>query len=389
MTKPFPLRYSLPALLFVLGGTLACVLITDAFYSANKTIEEQARQQLKAMGESAAARLQQATPDVRGWKMALLECEPQLLQSSLYDESNHLVARADPPLSTNHNAVPIRRADPALLNAARAWQGMQIQARQMGDVLAGAIPAGKALPGAVVYLQMDLRSQKDLELVNNFRRAAMICGLALILVAVSWTYLNHSFTRRVACLIAAARNLAQGDLSRRASLTGHDEIAELSLTFNQMAAHAQTRTQELTESEERYRRVVETAYEGIFTIDASQRLSFVNRRLAEMLGSTIDAMTGRRLEDFLFEEDWAGHQNRMTRRHFSEASRYERRLRRQDGSVVWAIVSSNVMRDAAGHFLGAIGMATDITDRRELELQLRKARASAAANTRFSEVGIP
>ncbi len=199
----------------------------------------------------------------------------------------------------------------------------------------------------------------------------MICGLTLILVALSWSYLNRSFTRRMASLIAAARDYALGDLSRRVSLTGRDEFAELGLAFNQMAAQMQTRTQALTDSEERHRRIVETAYEGIFVIDAAQRLSFVNRRLAEMLGSTIDAVIGLPLGDFLFEEDRAGHQSRMTRRHLSEASRYERRLRRLDGIAVWTIMSSSVLRDASGNFMGAMGMATDITQRRELELQLR------------------
>jgi PAS domain S-box-containing protein len=43
-------------------------------------------------------------------------------------------------------------------------------------------------------------------------------------------------------------------------------------------------------SEERYRRIIETTPDGIWTIDAESRTTFVNRRMAEMLGYTVDEM---------------------------------------------------------------------------------------------------
>src|SRR5260370_1722663 len=55
----------------------------------------------------------------------------------------------------------------------------------------------------------------------------------------------------------------------------------------------------LRASEERYRRIVETAYEGIWVIDAQNLTTFVNPRMAEMLGWTVDEMVGRPLFDFL------------------------------------------------------------------------------------------
>ena len=213
---------------------------------------------------------------------------------------------------------------------------------------------------------------------NNFRQTAMIYCLLLLLMALGWGYLTRSFTRRVADLVAATSDLAQGDLERRTSLSGRDEFARLAQAFNQMAEQIQSSTRALRESEERYRRIVETAYEGIFVLDGAQRLTFANRRLAEMVGSTPEAIVGRPLSDYLFEEDRADHHNCMTYR--NGPARYERRLRRQDGTTVWTIMSSNVLRDPGGNFLGAIGMATDITQRRELELQLRKAQRMEAVS---------
>ena len=58
-------------------------------------------------------------------------------------------------------------------------------------------------------------------------------------------------------------------------------------------------------AEERHRRLVGTAEEGIWLLDAEDRTTFVNRRMAAMLGFTEDEMAGRPLLDFVPEESTA------------------------------------------------------------------------------------
>src|SRR4030095_12902706 len=50
----------------------------------------------------------------------------------------------------------------------------------------------------------------------------------------------------------------------------------------------------------------------------------------------------------------------------------EYRLRRADGTYRW-VLDRGVPRDAEGRFAGYIGSCIDMTDRRELEHELRKA----------------
>ena len=47
------------------------------------------------------------------------------------------------------------------------------------------------------------------------------------------------------------------------------------------------------ESEEKYRNIVETANEGIWIIDAEARTTYVNEKMAEMLGCSQEEMIGR------------------------------------------------------------------------------------------------
>jgi PAS domain S-box-containing protein len=128
--------------------------------------------------------------------------------------------------------------------------------------------------------------------------------------------------------------------------------------------------QKLAESEKRYRLIVETASEGVWTLDADCRTSYVNPRLAALLGCTVEEILGRPTEDFMFPEDVPAFHKRIARRREGESGSYELRLRRQDGSECWALVSASPVLDAAGSYAGSFAMVTDITDRKRVEKEL-------------------
>jgi PAS domain S-box-containing protein/putative nucleotidyltransferase with HDIG domain len=128
----------------------------------------------------------------------------------------------------------------------------------------------------------------------------------------------------------------------------------------------------LLESEEKYRRIVELAEEGILSIDEGQRISFANRAMAEILGYAQDELVGRPVGDFIFEEDQTELEHRIEERRRGEIGRYERKFRRKDGTTVWTLVSATPILDADGRFQGSFGMFTDITERKRAEEDLRR-----------------
>ncbi|MEW6442052.1 MAG: PAS domain S-box protein [bacterium] len=130
--------------------------------------------------------------------------------------------------------------------------------------------------------------------------------------------------------------------------------------------------QTLRESEERYRHIVETANEGIWSMDAEHRTTFVNLAMARMLGYEAGEMAGVPLEDFLFPDELEDHQRRMEVRHQGKDGRYERRFRRKDGGACWCLVSATALRDDQGRFAGSFAMLTDITARVVAETRLRE-----------------
>jgi PAS domain S-box-containing protein len=128
----------------------------------------------------------------------------------------------------------------------------------------------------------------------------------------------------------------------------------------------------LQQSEERFRRIVETASEGIWMLDAGCRTTFVNGRLAEILGYPVAELLGRPTEDFIFPEDLPAHARRVALRARGESDTYELRLRRRDGAELWALVSASPVLDAQGRYNGSFAMLSDITERKRAELALRR-----------------
>lgn len=130
-------------------------------------------------------------------------------------------------------------------------------------------------------------------------------------------------------------------------------------------------TADLTEqkvAEERYRRVIETAAEGICTIDATGRAEFVNRRMADILGYDFDRTRAIHASDIVLEEDRSVARALFERRRPGRSEEIELRLCRADGSPVWTRISASAFRDESG----ALWMVTDISERKAGEQKLRR-----------------
>lgn len=123
-------------------------------------------------------------------------------------------------------------------------------------------------------------------------------------------------------------------------------------------------------SEARYRQIVDTAYEGVWLVDAQAHTSFVNARTAHLLGYSAEEMLGKSLFDFMDASERADAERQMLRRFQKISEQHEFKFRRKDGSVLWAIVAASPLLDERGNAVGALGMLTDITRLKRAEATL-------------------
>ncbi|MCL1468496.1 PAS domain S-box protein [Argonema galeatum] len=138
---------------------------------------------------------------------------------------------------------------------------------------------------------------------------------------------------------------------------------ELQTTNRRLAANLM----KLKASEERYRRLVDTANEGIWTINAEGRIDYVNRRMAEMLGYSVEEILDRHIFEFMDEVS----RNLWQPKH-DVIAQNDLRFRRKDGTNLEAIVSTNPILTEKGKFLGTLATIADVTERKQAEEALRE-----------------
>jgi PAS domain S-box-containing protein len=143
----------------------------------------------------------------------------------------------------------------------------------------------------------------------------------------------------------------------------------------------------LRKSEEQYRRIVQTALEGIWGMDGTMRTTFVNPQLAAMLGYTSEEMLGRPIDEFICQEDLHDHSLQMRQRQQGKNGRYERRLRHKEGRIVWTQVSATSIQDSAGRFAGSFCMFTDITERKRTEEERKRLQGQLQQAQKMEAIG--
>lgn len=142
----------------------------------------------------------------------------------------------------------------------------------------------------------------------------------------------------------------------------------------------------LRHSEEKYRRLVETAQAGIWTLDDRGHTDYINLQMANMLGYPVDEILGKPFVQFLADPDDESMRTALREGRSQIQERVEVRYRRKDGSDLWAIVSSNPIVDSLGLVTGVLLMVVDISDRKRAEESLRQSQYRLRAAYRELEL---
>src|SRR5215472_7241708 len=146
------------------------------------------------------------------------------------------------------------------------------------------------------------------------------------------------------------------------------------------AEDALAREEKLRRAQEQYRNIIETTNEGVWMIDSGFRTTFVNHRMAEMLGYTPEEMLRRTPFDFVFPEDLLSKQADLERLWQGVREVFYARYRKKDGSELWALVSSTPVSSLTETFAGTLTMQSDVT-------LLRKAEETLLRNEKLITAG--
>ena len=139
-------------------------------------------------------------------------------------------------------------------------------------------------------------------------------------------------------------------------------------------------TEALAESEERFRLLFDEAPVAYHEIDAQGIVRRVNRAECHLLGYQPSDILGRHASDFVAEEEREKSREAVLRKMKGEIplTPFQREFARGDGTHILVEIHENLIRDTSGHIVGIRSALLDITERKQLEEQLRRAQKMEA-----------
>lgn len=175
-----------------------------------------------------------------------------------------------------------------------------------------------------------------------------------------------------------AREQLHGEIARLTTANRTLQIANQELE-RRLQRQTEVFKTALTESEKKYRNLVETSQELIWSVDIEGLLTFVNSAAERIYGYEPLEMIGHRFTDFLlpehkplqiqiFEQLLAPNSIQQAVANYA----YETVHIRKDGTLIHLRVNSMVNQAEDGTILGLTGTATDISDRLRSEEALQK-----------------
>jgi PAS domain S-box-containing protein len=135
----------------------------------------------------------------------------------------------------------------------------------------------------------------------------------------------------------------------------------------------------LRESEQRYRLLIEGMNDGVILVDENGMLSYVNEKLAEMLGYSPSEMIGHHKSEFLDDANLKIVEEQTVRRRRGESGSYELALKKKNGQHLLTIASGTPIQGEDDSFKGSFKVITDITALKTVQTQLQQAKEQLRA----------
>ncbi|TGK18627.1 PAS domain S-box protein [Leptospira fluminis] len=128
----------------------------------------------------------------------------------------------------------------------------------------------------------------------------------------------------------------------------------------------------LLQTQNNYKKIIETTQEGIWMIDKEANTSFVNQKMCEFLEIPQRNFLGKSLYDFVAPENRSLLDKRLRERKLGISEIHEFHFKNKMGESVWLLMSSSPIFDIHGNYEGALAMSTDITPFKKAEGTLKE-----------------
>jgi PAS domain S-box-containing protein len=212
--------------------------------------------------------------------------------------------------------------------------------------------------------------------------------LTLLIAGTLGLVITRSITRPLEQLVEGSKMLARGEFKHRVPIQGEDELAQLGRVSNDTARRLQDLYESLQSSEDRLRRVINTIPAHVWSSLPDGSVDFINQRLLESTGLSIDALLCSGWQSIVHPDDRTRYIAQWrSALDAGEPLEIEARIWTAQSDYRWLLVRNVPLRDGLGQIVKWYGTGIDIEDRKRAEDALRKAQGDLAHANRVTTMG--
>ena len=131
---------------------------------------------------------------------------------------------------------------------------------------------------------------------------------------------------------------------------------------------------ELWKTKDYLENIVESSVDAIVTTNPKGRITFVNRAMEELVGSSRENMMGTPIYQYYQEGIAEARKIMAILRERGSLKNHETTALKADG-LVPILTSASLLRDETGQIIGTLGVFKDLTEKKKLEEELKKTQA--------------
>ncbi|MEP6730580.1 MAG: ATP-binding protein [bacterium] len=223
--------------------------------------------------------------------------------------------------------------------------------------------------------------------VNAQKREAFALGIGSLLVTlgIAWI-IARRIAKPVLLLIEDADAFASGNLAHRSNVDADGELGQLAATFNRMAVALQRRSDELTDSEHRYRILFDTLPLPMWVYDVhTLKFTAVNQCAIDRYGYSREAFFEMSVPDLHPVSEATAIAERCRGRERERATRVSYNHRSSSGEIIDVEVSSDEL--LMGEQRARLIVAVDVTERNRTALALHASQEQLRQSQKMEAVG--
>ncbi|HPE55006.1 MAG TPA: PAS domain S-box protein [Bacteroidales bacterium] len=142
----------------------------------------------------------------------------------------------------------------------------------------------------------------------------------------------------------------------------------------------------LIKSEKKYRELIINQGEGILVANTEEIISFANPAAENLFGVRKNGLINKSLVDFVIHNDLEKLESEGIKRLQSKRSTYELSIKRPDGEIRHLLVTASPRLDENVNVIGSFGIFRDITDRKQIMVELQAAKERAEESDKLKTV---